>query len=509
MNEFFQQFLTQAKDIWSKMSQNQRFAMVGFSVITVVGMISILIWAQRPKYEVLYSRLEQEDADNIVTELAANKIEYKLEQNGSTILVSSDEIHEMRLELANKGLPRNGGVGYEIFDNVNIGVTDFVQKINYRRALEGELTRSIETLSSVDKARVHIVIPEERLFSEDQKKPTASIMVKLKPSTNLDDKQIMGITHLVSSSIEGMEPGDITVVDHYGNMLTSVESSDPMIKLTAHQLELRQRLEDYLTRKVQSMLDGVLGPSNSIVRVSSEIDFRKVDQTIRTYDPNNVVVRGEQTSENVETNQQAETSVSNNNTITNFEMNETMERVFNEAGSIRRLTVGVGVNYVKQMVPPAGGGDPVEQMVPRNQQELDNIIQIVQNAIGYDPVRGDQVTINQLAFDTSQFDEERQRLDEAEQREFWYNVAQKVLLVISILIFVLFARSLLRSLKILPPREAAEEGIEKAMPIEEEISIEAQKRAQIQEQVVIFAKEKPANVAKLLKTWMVDEEGYE
>ena len=322
MNEFFQQFLTQAKDIFGKMSQNQRFAMVGFSVITVVGMISILIWAQRPKYEVLYSRLEQEDADNIVTELSANKIEYQLEQNGTTILVPSDQIHEMRLELANKGLPRNGGVGYEIFDNVNIGVTDFVQKINYRRALEGELTRSIETLSSVDKARVHIVIPEERLFSEDQKKPTASIMVKLKPSTKLDDKQIMGITHLVASSIEGMEPSDITVVDHYGNMLTSVESADPMIKLTAHQMELRQRLEDYLTHKVQSMLDGVLGPGNSIVRVSSEIDFRKVDQTIRTYDPNNSVVRGEQTSENVETNQQAETSVSNNNTITNFEMNE-------------------------------------------------------------------------------------------------------------------------------------------------------------------------------------------
>ena len=506
MNEFFQQFLTQAKDIWSKMGQNQRFAMVGFSVLTVVGMISILIWAQRPKYEVLYSRLEQEDADNIITELSANKIEYQLDQNGSTILVPSDQIHEMRLELANKGLPRNGGVGYEIFDNVNIGVTDFVQKINYRRALEGELTRSIETLSSVDKARVHIVIPEERLFSEDQKKPTASIMVKLKPSTKLDDKQIMGITNLVAASIEGMEPGDITVVDHYGNMLTSVESSDPMIKLTAHQLELRQRLEDYLTRKVQSMLDGVLGTGNSIVRVSSEIDFRKVDQTIRTYDPNNTVVRGEQTEENVETNTQAQTSVSNNHTITNFEINETMERVFNEAGSIRRLTVGVGVNYIKDMVPPAAGGDPVEQMVPRNQQELDNIIQIVQNAIGYDPVRGDQVTINQLAFDTSQFDEERQRLEEAEQREFWYNVAQKVLLVISILIFVLFARSLLRSLKILPPREAAEEGIEKAMPIEEEISIEAQKRAQIQEQVVIFAKEKPANVAKLLKTWMVDED---
>ncbi len=506
MNEFFQQFLTQARDVWNKTTSQQRMGMVGLSLLTVAGMIALLIWAQRPKYEVLYSRLEQDDANNIVMELEANKVPYQLEQDGTMVLVPSTQVAETRLTLAGKGLPRGDGVGYEIFDKVNIGVTDFVQKINYRRALEGELARSIETVKDVDKVRVHIVIPEERLFSEDQQQPSASVMLKLRPSAELDEKQILGITHLVASSIEGLTPESITIIDSYGNMLSTVQAVDPMVKLTAHQLELRQRMEDYLTKKVQSLLNGVVGQGNTVVRVSTELDFKAVDQTIRTFDPNNTVVRGEQRDETVETNDTDKTSHTNENTITNFEMNETMEHIVQQAGSIRRMTVAVFVNHKAELLPPAGGGDPVPQRVPRTQEELDNIREIVQTSVGLDPLRGDQVAINQVNFDTSQVDQEREALEQAERREFWYNIAQKLLLVISILIFVLFARSLLRSLKILPPKEAAEEGIESAVPIEEEISLEAQKRAQIQEQVMIFAKEKPANVAKLIKTWMVEEE---
>jgi flagellar M-ring protein FliF len=257
---------------------------------------------------------------------------------------------------------------------------------------------------------------------------------------------------------------------------------------------------------VQSLLNGVLGPGNSVVRISAEIDFQKVDQTIRQFDPTNTVVRGEQREETVQSNERESSSTSNESTITNFEIGETMEHLIQEAGSVRRLTVAVFVNQTFAMVPPPAGGDPVRQAVPRSQEELDNIRLIVQNSVGYDALRGDQVAINQFSFDTTQLDRERELLEQAQRREFWYNVAQKLLLVISILIFVLFARSLLRSLKILPPKEAAEEGIETAVPIEEEISLEAQKRAQIQEQVLIFAKEKPANVAKLIKTWMVEEE---
>ncbi|MFH1068585.1 MAG: flagellar basal-body MS-ring/collar protein FliF [Candidatus Glassbacteria bacterium] len=508
MNEFFQNFLTQAREIWGKLGPNQRFGLFAVTFLTIVSMIALMIWVQRPKYDLLYSGLAEDDANNIVVELGANKIPYKLEQNGTTILIPSTNIAETRLNLAGKGLPRTSGVGYEIFDKVNIGVTDFVQKVNYRRALEGELARSIETIRNVDKARVHLVIPEEKLFSEDQKKPTASVMLKIRPSSNLDPKQIMGITNLVATSIEGLEPENITIVDSYGNLLSTVQAVDPMVKLTAHQLELRERMEDYLTKKVQSLLNGVLGANNSIVRVSAEIDFKKVDQTIRTFEPN-TVVRGEQREETVQTNDQEKSSTSNESSITNFEVNEQMEHVIQESGSIRRLTVAVFVNHATQMVPPAAGEEPAPTRVPRSQQELDNIALIVQNSVGYDALRGDQMAINQYEFDTTQVDQERDALEQAERREFWYNVSQKLLLVISILIFVLFARSLLRSLKILPPKEAAEEGIETAVPIEEEISLEAQKRAQIQEQVLIFAKEKPANVAKLIKTWMVEEESGE
>ncbi len=506
MNEFFQNFLSQAREVWTRLSPNQRFGMAGVTFISIVGMIALLIWAQRPKYEVLYSGLDEDDSANIAMGLQAEKIPYKAEQNGMVILIPSDRIPETRLTMAGKGLPRSSGVGYEIFDKVNIGVTDFVQKINYRRALEGELARSIETVRNIDKARVHIVIPEERLFTEDQNKPSASVMLKLRPSSEPDEKQIVGITHLVASSIEGLEPENITVVDSYGKLLSMAGAVDPMVKLTAHQLELRQRLEAYLTGKVQSLLNGVLGQSNSVVRVSAEIDFQRVDQTIRQIDPANTAVRGEQREETVQSNEQETSSTSSESSITNFEISERMEHLVQEAGSIRRITVAVFINHTFAMVSPPEGGEPVRQSIPRPQEELDNIRLIVQNSVGYDPLRGDQVAINQFSFDTTQLDRERELLEQAERREFWYNVTQKVLLVVSILIFVLFARSLLRSLKILPPKEAAEEGIETAVPIEEEISLEAQKRAQIQEQVLIFAKEKPSNVAKLIKTWMVEEE---
>jgi flagellar M-ring protein FliF len=505
MNEFFQNFLTQAREVWGKLSPNQRFGMVGVTFATIAGMIALLIWVQRPKYEVLYSGLAEDDANGIVVELQAQQVPHKMDQNGTTILVPSASVPETRLTLAGKGLPRASGVGYEIFDKVNIGVTDFVQKINYRRALEGELGRSIETLRSIDKARVHIVIPEERLFSEDQKVPTASVMLKLKPSAELEDLQIRGISNLVASSIEGLEPSSITIIDSYGNMLSSVEAVDPMVKLTASQLELRQRMEDYLTNKAQSALNGVLGNGNAVVRVSAEIDFKKMDQTIRTFDPSNTVVRGEQREETVQTEDNGTNSTTRESAVTNFEVNETTMHEVQQAGSIRRVTVAVFVNHVAQLTQAADGSETV-QRVPRDQANLDDIGSMVRNSVGFDPLRNDMVTISQFNFDTSQVDEQRHAMEQAERREFWYGVSQKILLVISILIFVLFARSLLRSLKILPPKEAAEEGIETAVPIEEEISLEAQKRAQIQEQVLIFAKEKPANVAKLIKTWMVDEE---
>ena len=241
-------------------------------------------------------------------------------------------------------------------------------------------------------------------------------------------------------------------------MLSTVQAVDPMVKLTAHQLELRQRMEDYLTKKVQSLLNGVVGQGNTVVRVSTELDFKAVDQTIRTFDPNNTVVRGEQREETVETNDTDKTSHTNENTITNFEMNETMEHIVQQAGSIRRMTVAVFVNHKSELLPPAGGGDPAPQRVPRTQEELDNIREIVQTSVGIDPLRGDQVAINQVNFDTSQVDQEREALEQAERREFWYNIAQKLLLVISILIFVLFARSLLRSLKILPAQGSGRGG---------------------------------------------------
>ncbi|MBI5213987.1 MAG: flagellar M-ring protein FliF [Nitrospirae bacterium] len=268
----------------------RKLSLVFVILLSVALMSGIMLWSQRLDFQVLYSNLGQEDAGQVVTKLKEMKIPYKVE--GNIIYVPSNRVYELRLELAAQGIPQGGGVGFEIFDKTQIGVTEFVQRLNYIRAIQGELTRTIRQLSEVEQARVHIAIPERTIFTEKEEKPTASIVLKLRAGRVLNQGQIGGIVHLVSSSVEGLQPQNITVIDNMGNLLSMPAAGDAVAD--SKQLEYQKSVDKEYESKLQSMLEGIVGRGKAIIRVATKINFTQIERTEEKFDPDTIAVKNEQ-----------------------------------------------------------------------------------------------------------------------------------------------------------------------------------------------------------------------
>jgi flagellar M-ring protein FliF len=283
----------QLNQLFASPSQRRLVLVMVVVILSLAGFGSLIFWNQQPDFQVLFSNLTQEDMGEMVGKLKEKKIPYQLSSDGKAILVPRDQVYEIRLTLAGEGLPKGGGVGFEVFDRTNLGATDFVQKLNYQRALQGELARTIRQIKEVEQARVHIVTPRESLFVEDRKKPTASVFVKTRSGMSLAPAQVEGIVHLVASSVEGLDFGSITVVDTSGNILSKRADTSPIGQLTSSQLEYQRNIEEGLKKKVQGMLEGILGMNKAITRVATDIDFQEVSIIEETYDPK-AVIRSEQ-----------------------------------------------------------------------------------------------------------------------------------------------------------------------------------------------------------------------
>ncbi|MBP7215023.1 MAG: flagellar M-ring protein FliF [Candidatus Kapabacteria bacterium] len=416
----------------------------------IVGLVYLIVSSNsRSDYAVLYNELSAQDAGKIAEKLKESKVQYKLEDGGSTILVPKDQVYETRIQLASEGLPESNLVGYEIFDNTNLGMSDFVQKLNYRRAMEGELARTINSLEEVKSSRVHIVIPEKALFKEDQKEPTASVTLQLKPGKTISNASILGIQNLIAKSVEGLNPDNVTIIDYRGKII-SQEAIDKnsIAGLTASQQQMQMQTDQYLTQKVQSLLDNVLGAENSSAKVTSDLNFTQIERTITDYDPNRQVIRSEQ---NITEKSQATDSLNfpavnstkdQSNTITNYEIPQTVERIVNEVGNINRITVSVLVNGKTQIVEK--NGTKTLEYTPRTSEELEQLTLAVKNAVGFDPLRNDQISVLNVPFDNSYYEEllkENKPVPFIEKPE-----NQKlILLIVIILISVFFMYRLLHS----------------------------------------------------------------
>jgi len=416
----------------------KKLTLVAVLLATVGGIAFAVHQAHRAGFQVLYSRLSPEDSGAIIAYLKEHKVPYQVDPLSGVVMVPMDKVYELRLELASKGLPQGGGVGFEVFDKSKFGMSDFMQRVNYQRALQGELARTICKLEAVQECRVHLVLPEESPFVEEVKKARASVVLKLRPGSRLGPEEVNSIVHLVASSVEGLEPEGVTVIDTRGRLL-SAKKHDPGVKLSAEQVEFQRQWEKSLEDKIVSLLEPVVGKGKVVAKVSSTMEWRRVEQTQEAYDPQGVVrsrqILEEKTPERV-LNQgipgvasnlpqgpavQAQAvggqGVQKRSETVNYEVGRIVTHTLEPVGRLKRLQVAVLVDGTYKAVeePAAAAGKKkkgkkkkaeattVKRVyVPRTPEEMAKIEEMVKRAVGFDPSRGDEVTVVNLPFETGE-----------------------------------------------------------------------------------------------------------
>src|SRR5688572_17303217 len=436
MKKFAQSLLA----LWQQLGLNQRISLGVAALAVVGGLIAVVMWSRRPDFQLLYARMGDKDSAAVISYLQSQNIPHQISAGGSTVSVPADRVYKLRMDLAGKGIPSGEGVGFEIFDKGQFGLSDFVQRTNYLRALQGELARTISQLSGVRAARVMIVQPENRLLLTDNGvKPTASVFVDMGGS-RLEADQVNAIRHLVANSVQGLNPDQVAVVDNRGRVLSEDLKQDPALGTASSQMRYKQQVEDYLAKKVETMLGLVLGPGQAIVRVSAEIDTEATTVTAEKYDPDGQVVRSQTSTE--DTNNSTETrgggcavGVSANvpektaatdgapaarptsnseqvrkNRTTTYEINRTLTNTTRNPGTIKNVTAAVMVAQrppvaVAPATPPADGAAaqaPAPQPRPRTAEELSALRAIVVNALGLKPEPGQTldsiVTLQEVPF---------------------------------------------------------------------------------------------------------------
>ena len=395
---------------------------IAFTIVLVIaGFAVMFFWANQENYQVLFSNLSQKDGNAILTKLKGGNIPYKIGAQGSTIKVPAEKIHELRLSLSGEGLPNGGNVGFEIFDNPDFRTTKFVQELNYRRALQGELARTINNFKEVKNSSVFLAIPKESLFVEKEKPVSASIQLDL--ISTLSKGKVEAIVHLVSNAVEGLESDNVSVVDTKGKVLFKGNTKTGTSSFSSNgQFEYRKSIEKQIKEDVQSMLEGVIGIGRAIVRVRADIDFNEIILNEEEYDPSVTVVRSEkinqettglaeQEIETAQTKLNERTGVvppsttnqkakSKTNTTKNYEINKIIKKSVKPAGTINRLTVAVVIDGIYK-TEKLEDGTKEKKYIPRSEEELAKFQELVKNAMGYNEERADQVAVSSAQFSVS------------------------------------------------------------------------------------------------------------
>ena len=346
------QIFAQIAQLFKKYSTGQRILIILIFVGIISAIISLLLWANRPEYELLHSELSPNKASKIVSELKDKGIKYKLEDNGTTIKVPSENVNELKLEFAEKGFLGGDIKGYKVFDESKIGMTTFMQRLNMKRALEGELSKTIDKFPEVKSSRVHLVLPKDKLF-EDKGNGKASVVLYLGNGQYLNDNQVRGIASLVANSVEGINAPDVAVLDSDGNLLSNSEEDDSnVLSATSNQWNLRHQVEQKLKSKVARLVEGVVGKGNTKVQISAELNMEKLEQTIEEIDPENLAIVSEERQIESQTNKDSLNNTNQEHTseniITNYETNKTITHHVHSTGDIKRLSVAVLVDGAYQ-----------------------------------------------------------------------------------------------------------------------------------------------------------------
>ncbi|GFO53354.1 flagellar M-ring protein [Geomonas sp. Red276] len=509
------------------LSTGKRLVVAGVALASLLAFAALIVVANKTDYRPLFSNLNSDDAGEIVKKLKEQKVPYQISDDGKALLVPADKVYDLRLSLASDGLPQGGGVGFEIFDRKNFGMTEFVQKLNYQRALQGELSRTISQLSGVESARVHLAIPEKSLFKDAEKPATASVVLKMRSNRTLRDSEVQGVIHLVASSIEGMDPDNVTVLDSRGKMLSTSSSSDPATRLTGARQEAQRQFEKGTEDKLQSLLDKVVGTGRSAARVSATFDMKKVERFEERYDPETAAVRSEQRSEEkggTSTTASGVPGVQSNMARTggpaaagttgggsksdetlNYEVSRTTARTFEPEGALSKISVAILVDG-KYELSPGAKPDAKPKYQPRSPDELAKIEALVKSAVGFNAERGDQVTVANIPFqDTGEGGMEAPAWYEAPIAQLAIKYAVIALGFLALLLFVI--RPLMKVLKVEKPASflpIANEA-ETARMVEEQRR-EQEKLRLTQLELVEKVKQDPYQVAQILQNWLAHKE---
>ncbi|MBV6819371.1 flagellar M-ring protein FliF [Rahnella sp. PD12R] len=530
--------------------------------------VVMMLWAKQPTYKVLFSNLGDQDGGAIVTQLTQMNIPYQFSENGAALLIPADKVYETRLKLASAGLPKGGAVGFELMDQEKFGISQFSEQINYQRALEGELSRTIETLGPVGSARVHLAIPKPSLFVREQKNPSASVTLNLQPGRALDDGQINAIVYMVSSSVSGLPPANVTVVDQSGHLLTQSDNNGR--DLNASQLKYANEVEGRLQRRIESILQPVVGNGNVHAQITAQIDYASREQTDENYQPNGTpekaAVRSRQLStsdqiggtavggvpgalsnqpapaatapvtnppaannangaqnqagNNAQNNTQNNTanrstvpSNSRRDETTNYEVDRTITHTQHSAGAVQRLSAAVVVNY---QVGTDGKAKPLTD------EQLKKIDDLVREAMGFSQERGDTLNVVNTPFNEA--------ADDSGELPFWKQQAffdqllnagrWLLVLIVAWLLWRKMVRPMLRKQQA-EKDAAAAAAIAAAMPQPEgskpvklsNDELEKRKRSQQRVSVEVqtqrvqeLADKDPRIVALVIRQWMSTEQ---
>ena len=410
--------MEQFKRILASLSTGQRIITVAVVLLVLGGIYSLSNWRKEADFKPLYTGLAAEDSAAVVAKLKESGAEYRLSPSGDSVLVPSAKLADARLELAAAGLPKTGRIGYELFDKSNLGATEFVEHINYRRALEGELERSVMALSEVEQARVHVSFPKDSVFLESREPAKASVMVKIRPGAKLSPRNVMAVTHLVGSAVEGLSPDNVSVLDMQGNLLSRPRAASADEAASEAGLEHRQKVEHDLLQKINATLDPLLGPERYRASVAAECEINSGEQSEETLDPTHSVMVQSQKSEEVTgsggssvsgipgtasnlprpTSKPGSSGLSTNRRTENvtYQSSRVTRNMKLPQGAIKRLSVAL---LLDQSVRWEGTGKAMRKIVtPPAAEAMKTVRDVVSAVVGFNQERGDLITVESLPF---------------------------------------------------------------------------------------------------------------
>ena len=513
-------------EVFKAIPAGKRISFLITFTIVVGGFIALLAYTNRPDYQELFRDLDQTEASKITEKLKENRVKYQLKNGGTTIEVPDDMVLQLRLDMASEGiLPKGGTVGFEIFDDMSFGTTEFELKLRYQQALQGELARTIMAFDSIEQARVHIVTAGDSLFAEEEKPATASVVVRLRPGNRLNPRQLQGIINLVSSSVEGLRPENVSIVDMEGGILTKGNDENSVGDISSDQFDYKRKLAETYEKQIVTMLEPVVGLNKVVARVSVDVDFKRIRTSEENYDPDSAVIfseerqkesstEGDRTPEGspdllnqgIQTGSENPTSSSSlyekESSILNYKINRVERNIIDDSGDIKRLSASVIIDGPYDVTTDEEGNS-TKVFKQRDRKQMKTFEEIVKNAIGFSADRGDQVTVSNEPFSM-----EKEGITDmpAASSDGWMTYVKKSSKpILNVLIIALFFIIAIRPFKRWLS-QTSEYVSTRALPAgreaEEHSPGELQTRQNEKLKLLEATKQNPDIAADIIKTWL-------